>query len=135
MRGSRTEKINRTGRARHAALPSRRRRFARTRIFWALFAVITLLMTVSVVMKSGVFRGPHAAAPSSLPPAKPPTVSAAPPGTTPPRKAYAASGPPGAARSVNAHSPVTDVDYVMNCVPNGGLITCTGGNKAVVYIY
>jgi hypothetical protein len=85
MRGSRTENTKRTVRARRAALPSRRRRFARTRIFWAFFGVITLLVTVSVVM-TGVFSGPHSAAPSSLPPAKPSTryttVPAAPPKVT-----------------------------------------------------
>ena len=77
----RSGNIKRTGQASHAALPGRRRRFARTRIFWALCGVITLLVAVSVVMTSGVFREPHSPAPSSLPPVKPPTVPAA--GMTP----------------------------------------------------
>ena len=51
------------------------------------------------------------------------------------RKAYAESGPMGAARPVTARSPVTGLDYTMSCVPAGKLVTCTGGNNAVVYIY
>ena len=51
------------------------------------------------------------------------------------RRAYAESGPVGIARSVTARSPVTGLDYVMSCVPAGELVTCTGGNNAVVYIY
>ena len=41
----------------------------------------------------------------------------------------------GIARPVTARSPVTGLDYVMSCVPAGELVTCTGGNNAVVYIY
>ena len=51
------------------------------------------------------------------------------------RKAYAESGPMGIARPVTVRSPVTGLDYTMSCVPAGELVTCTGGNNAVVYIY
>lgn len=51
------------------------------------------------------------------------------------RVAYAGGGQAGAARTVNATSPVTGRSYAMNCSPVGGLITCTGGDNAVVYVY
>ncbi|WP_245839279.1 serine/threonine-protein kinase [Nocardia donostiensis] len=55
------------------------------------------------------------------------------------RKAYS-DNPIGAAtgagsRSVVAASPVTGLSYTMNCVADGGLITCSGGDNAVVYLY
>lgn len=39
--------------------------FAKTRVLWALFGVIILDVTLSVVTTSAVFSGPHPAAPSS----------------------------------------------------------------------
>ncbi|WP_072806433.1 hypothetical protein [Rhodococcoides yunnanense] len=51
------------------------------------------------------------------------------------RVAYAGSGQAGAARVVNATSPVTGKSYAMNCSAVGGLVTCTGGDNAVVYVY
>lgn len=51
------------------------------------------------------------------------------------RVAYAGSGQPGVARTVNATSPVTGRSYAMNCSPVAGLVTCTGGENAVVYVY
>lgn len=55
------------------------------------------------------------------------------------RKAYS-DNPIGTAtgagsRSVVAASPVTGLSYTMNCVADGGLITCSGGDNAVVYLY
>lgn len=37
--------------------------------------------------------------------------------------------------SVHAYSPVTGLSYLMTCTVSGGLVTCTGGNNAVVYLY
>ena len=36
--------------------------------------------------------------------------------------------------AVSAYSPVTQLNYSMDCRDNGSYITCTGGNNAVVYI-
>ncbi|MFB7875518.1 protein kinase [Nocardia sp. NPDC056064] len=49
------------------------------------------------------------------------------------RQAYAAGGT--GARSVVAASPVTGRTYTMTCAPEGKLVTCTGGENAVVYVY
>ncbi|MGW0246938.1 protein kinase domain-containing protein [Nocardia goodfellowii] len=52
------------------------------------------------------------------------------------RKAYAESA--SATRtpsSVVATSPVTGRTYTMNCVAQGQLVTCSGGENAVVYVY
>ncbi|MEV5836172.1 protein kinase [Nocardia sp. NPDC052112] len=54
------------------------------------------------------------------------------------RKAYAESAATNvsrSARSVVATSPVTGQTYTMNCVADGQLVTCTGGENAVVYVY
>lgn len=52
------------------------------------------------------------------------------------RQAYGASGPAGReARKVVAVSPVTGQSYTMSCAANGGLVTCVGGDDAVVYVY
>ncbi|WP_245721018.1 serine/threonine-protein kinase [Nocardia pseudovaccinii] len=54
------------------------------------------------------------------------------------RKAYAESAATNvsrSSRSVVAASPVTGRTYTMNCVAEGQLVTCTGGENAVVYIY
>lgn len=54
------------------------------------------------------------------------------------RKAYAESAATNvsrSSRSVVATSPVTGRTYTMNCVPDGPLVTCTGGENAVVYVY
>lgn len=63
------------------------------------------------------------------------------PGTTCPfaeqvRQAYGASGPASSTpRQVEAVSPVTGQHYTMTCAANGSLVTCSGGNDAVVYLY
>lgn len=52
------------------------------------------------------------------------------------RQAYGASGPASSqARQIVAVSPVTGQSYTMSCAANGGLVTCTGGDDAVVYVY
>lgn len=51
------------------------------------------------------------------------------------RVAYAGSGPPGESRPVVAISPVTQQAYTMDCTASGPLVTCTGGDNAVVYVY
>lgn len=51
------------------------------------------------------------------------------------RYAYAASGPRGSNRVVTAVSPVNGAAYDMNCVANYAVVTCAGGNNAIVYIY
>ena len=52
------------------------------------------------------------------------------------RIAYGASGPPSALpRVVHAFSPVTRKSYPMTCAANGALVTCTGGEDAIVYVY
>ena len=52
------------------------------------------------------------------------------------RRAYASDGPKSSQqRVVNAFSPVTGQNYTMTCTANGGLVTCVGGNNAVVYLY
>lgn len=52
------------------------------------------------------------------------------------RRAYAESGPVDQApRTVMATSPVTGQSYAMTCAFQSGLVTCRGGNDALVYIY
>ncbi|WP_432277916.1 protein kinase domain-containing protein [Nocardia cyriacigeorgica] len=54
------------------------------------------------------------------------------------RKAYAAAAGGGrgsAPASVVAASPVTGRTYTMNCSEQDRLVTCTGGDNAVVYVY
>jgi serine/threonine-protein kinase len=54
------------------------------------------------------------------------------------RKAYAESAATNvsrSSRSVVATSPVTGRTYTMNCVADGQLVTCSGGENAVVYVY
>ncbi|AYF73933.1 serine/threonine protein kinase [Nocardia yunnanensis] len=53
------------------------------------------------------------------------------------RRAYAdaTSGRPGATVTVNAVSPVTGRSYTMNCTAAGKLVSCVGGENAVVYVY
>ncbi|MFI8973114.1 protein kinase [Nocardia asteroides] len=51
------------------------------------------------------------------------------------RAAYASGGTSTAPRPVVATSPVTGRTYTMNCAPEGKLVTCTGGENAVVYVY
>ncbi|WP_434086160.1 protein kinase domain-containing protein [Nocardia sputorum] len=56
------------------------------------------------------------------------------------RQAYAALGSAqnatrDAPRTVVATSPVTGRAYTMNCQPDGPLVTCSGGENAVVYVY
>lgn len=51
------------------------------------------------------------------------------------RYAYAVSGPRGSNRVVTAVSPVNGAAYDMNCVANYAVVTCAGGNNAIVYIY
>ncbi|GAB2707982.1 serine/threonine-protein kinase [Nocardia thraciensis] len=52
------------------------------------------------------------------------------------RKAYAqAAGTSGGPASVTAVSPVTGRSYPMDCTASGKVVTCTGGENAVVYVY
>lgn len=52
------------------------------------------------------------------------------------RLAYGAGAPAGAApRQVEVVSPVTGQSYSMTCTANGPLVTCSGGDGAVVYLY
>ncbi|MFE6920785.1 protein kinase [Nocardia sp. NPDC057663] len=51
------------------------------------------------------------------------------------RAAYASGGSGTGSRSVVATSPVTGRTYTMDCTPEGKLVTCTGGENAVVYVY
>ncbi|WP_342213604.1 serine/threonine-protein kinase [Nocardia wallacei] len=53
------------------------------------------------------------------------------------RAAYAEEAETGSGTptSVVAVSPVTGRSYTMNCSPSGRIITCTGGENAVVYVY
>ncbi|WP_235192448.1 hypothetical protein [Mycobacterium asiaticum] len=52
------------------------------------------------------------------------------------RLAYAAAGPvtPGT-RQIDAMSPVTRRHYSMSCSGDSGLVVCSGGDSAVVYLY
>jgi hypothetical protein len=52
------------------------------------------------------------------------------------RLAYAASGPPSPTpRDIDAYSPVTGQYYTMTCSANGGLVTSSGGDDALVHVY
>ena len=51
------------------------------------------------------------------------------------RAAYAGGGAPGQSRQAVATSPRTGETYTMSCAAGGRLVTCTGGNNAVVYVY
>ncbi|MFI6867290.1 protein kinase [Nocardia sp. NPDC050406] len=53
------------------------------------------------------------------------------------RRAYASAtgNTPGAPASVVAVSPVTGRSYTMSCTAAGKLVTCVGGENAVVYVY
>lgn len=48
--------------------------------------------------------------------------------------AYLGAGANGGSATVVAYSPVTGTSYTMSCA-GGPVVTCTGGNNAVVYIY
>ncbi|MBB1026364.1 serine/threonine protein kinase [Dietzia sp. DQ11-38-2] len=50
------------------------------------------------------------------------------------RSTYLASGGNGGPMTIDAYSPVTGATYTMSC-SGGPVVTCTGGNNAVVYIY
>ncbi len=50
------------------------------------------------------------------------------------RSAYLSSGGNGGPMIIDAYSPVTGTTYTMSC-SGGPVVTCTGGNNAVVYIY
>lgn len=50
------------------------------------------------------------------------------------RSTYLSQGGSGESRVVRAYSPVTGRTYTMSC-SGGDVVTCTGGNNAVVYIY
>lgn len=47
---------------------------------------------------------------------------------------YVSSGALGGSTTVRAYSPVTGRSYTMSC-SGGAVVTCTGGNNAVVHIY
>lgn len=54
------------------------------------------------------------------------------------RQAYSESASTNvsrSSRSVVATSPVTGRTYTMNCIADGPLVTCSGGENAVVYVY
>ncbi|WP_415973592.1 hypothetical protein [Rhodococcus sp. 077-4] len=51
------------------------------------------------------------------------------------RLAYTRSGSDRNSRTVVASSPVTGKRYEMNCVSSTQLVTCTGGENAVVYLF
>lgn len=53
------------------------------------------------------------------------------------RRAYAEQASPGtsSAQTITAVSPVTGRSYTMTCTPAGKIITCTGGENAIVYVY
>jgi hypothetical protein len=52
------------------------------------------------------------------------------------RLVYGASGSPSSVpRQIAAVSPTTNRSYTLSCAANGRLVTCTGGDGAVVYIY
>lgn len=50
------------------------------------------------------------------------------------RSRYVGSGGSGGSMVVNAYSPVTGRTYTMSC-SGGSVVTCTGGNNAVVHLY
>ncbi|MFN3601694.1 MAG: serine/threonine protein kinase [Dietzia sp.] len=50
------------------------------------------------------------------------------------RSKYLSSGGNGGSMVIAAYSPVTGRNYTMSC-SGGSVVTCTGGNNAVVYIY
>lgn len=50
------------------------------------------------------------------------------------REAYLSTAPPGDPAAVEARSPVTGQTYSMGCL-GGEVVTCRGGNDAVVYLY
>lgn len=47
---------------------------------------------------------------------------------------YVRTGTLGQSKTVRAYSPVTGMSYTMSC-SGGAVVTCTGGNNAVVHIY
>ncbi|MGS2805714.1 protein kinase domain-containing protein [Nocardia sp. MW-W600-9] len=51
------------------------------------------------------------------------------------RAAYVGGGTAPGPRPVVAASPVTGRTYTMTCTPEGKLVTCIGGENAVVYVY
>ncbi len=52
------------------------------------------------------------------------------------RRAYAASGRPGQLpRTIRATSPETGESIAMMCAAQGPIVTCNGGEDAVVYLY
>lgn len=50
------------------------------------------------------------------------------------RIAYGNSGAAGRSSTVSARSPVTGKEYTMACKVASGIVTCTGGDNAVVYL-
>ncbi|QIS14749.1 serine/threonine-protein kinase [Nocardia arthritidis] len=51
------------------------------------------------------------------------------------RKAFNATGVTTGSVTVTAHSPAKDQDYQMICTMGGDLVTCSGGENAIVYLY
>ncbi|GAA5084605.1 protein kinase domain-containing protein [Nocardia iowensis] len=51
------------------------------------------------------------------------------------RKAYSAGPDTDGTRQITAFSPTTQREYTMDCTTRDGLVTCTGGENAIVYIY
>ncbi|OYD68683.1 hypothetical protein [Rhodococcus sp. OK302] len=50
------------------------------------------------------------------------------------RSAYGNAGVQGQAKTVDARSPVTGKEYRMTCSSAGGIVTCSGGDGAVVLL-
>ncbi|NMM83870.1 hypothetical protein B2J88_05775 [Rhodococcus sp. SRB_17] len=50
------------------------------------------------------------------------------------RSAYGNAGVQGQAKTVDARSPVTGKEYRMACSSAGGIVTCSGGDGAVVLL-
>lgn len=50
------------------------------------------------------------------------------------RSSYLGAGGNGGPMVVTAYSPVTGISYTMSCT-GGTVVTCSGGNNAVVHIY
>ncbi|WP_378732771.1 protein kinase [Nocardia brasiliensis] len=135
------------------ALPERRSRAKRFRMIGALIVVAIALAGVFGWLNRDAFTHRPAAptlAPvpatatgcaTKYPPAGRFTYSAIGNGVTSCefaeelRKAYSAGPDTDGTRRLTAFSPTTQREYTMDCTTRDGLVTCTGGENAIVYIY
>ncbi|WP_405166081.1 protein kinase domain-containing protein [Nocardia sp. NBC_01499] len=134
------------------ATPKRRSRTKWLRIVVALIVVIALAGVIAWLQRSAFGTGATAPTlapvPSTArgcatkyPPAGRFTYSAIGNGVTSCdfaeelRKAYGTGSDADGTRTVTAFSPATQQNYTMQCVTRDGLVTCTGGENAFVYIY